>query len=236
MGKRNRIRLNRVPEHAPEGLVDLVLHIRSIGHIIVSLMAPVRMFVESIRFVFLRVCLMFRSIVLVNKVFFFGKLMVELLQGHKVCLRFSQILILPLSLYFYRVHRAVLSAGRRLSKPVCDGFDGIVAVTDRFGAVVEGEPLIKGRILSRLKGLAAAGNLARRNSAREVVDQTSNIRMAFVLNLPDIDVRVVLSQLQMRQQRPITPNNMLTILAVHPPRFDFPKPELRSQSRLGVLK
>ena len=60
--------------------------------------------------------------------------------------------------------------------------------------------------------------------------------MAFVLNLPDIDVRVVLSQLQMRQQRPITPNHMLTILAVHPPRLDFPKPELRSQSRLGVLK
>ena len=119
---------------------------------------------------------------------------------------------------------------------VRDGFDGIVAVADRLGAVVQGQPLVECRVLSRLKGLTAAGNLARRNGAREVVDQTSNIRMAFVLNLPDIDVRVVLSQLQMRQQRPITPNHMLTILAVHPPRLDFPKPELRSQSRLGVLK
>ena len=89
-----------------------------------------------------------------------------------------------------------------------------------MGAVVEGEPLVEGRVLSRLKSLAAAGNLARRNGAREVVDQTSNIRMAFVLNLPDVDVRVVLSQLQMRQQRPITPNDMLTILAVNPPRLD----------------
>ena len=163
---------------------------------------------------------MFRNIILINEVLFFGKPVVELLQGHKVRLRFSQILILPLSLYFYRIHRAVLPAGRGLSKPVRDGFDGIVAVADRLGAVVQRQPLVKGRVLSRLKGLAAARNLARRNSAREVVDQTSNIRMAFVLNLPDIDVRVVLSQLQMRQQRPITPNNMLTILAVNPPRLD----------------
>ena len=118
-----------------------------------------------------------------------------------------------------------MSAGRRLGEFVCDGFDGIVAVADRLGAVVQGQPLVEGRVLSRLKGLAAAGNLARRNSAREVVDQTSNIRMAFVLNLPDIDVRVVLSQLQMRQQRPITPNHMLTILAANFSRFESEKSE-----------
>ena len=115
---------------------------------------------------------------------------------------------------------------------VRDGFDGVVAVADGFGAVVEGEPLVEGRVLSRLKGLTAAGNLARRNSAREVVDQTSNIRMAFVLNLPDIDVRVVLSQLQMRQQRPITPNHMLAILAANFSRFESEKSEsARSQNR-----
>ena len=56
--------------------------------------------------------------------------------------------------------------------------------------------------------------------------------MAFVLNLPDIDVRVVLSQLQMRQQRPITPNNMLTILAANFSRFESEKSEsARSQNR-----
>ena len=98
---------------------------------------------------------------------------------------------------------------------VRDGFDGIVAVADGFGAVVQRQPLVEGRVLSRLKGLTAAGNLARRNSAREVADQTSNIRMAFVLNLPNTDVRVVLSQLQMRQQRPITPNDMLTTPAAN---------------------
>ena len=114
---------------------------------------------------------------------------------------------------------------RGLSKPVCDGFDGVVAVADGFGAVVQGQPLVEGRVVSRLKGLAAAGNLARGNSAREVVDQTSNIRMAFVLNLPDIEVRVVLSQLQMRQQRPITPNHMLTILAANFSRFESEKSE-----------
>ena len=86
---------------------------------------------------------------------------------------------------------------------VRDGFDGVVAVADGFGAVVEGEPLVEGRVLSRLKGLTAAGNLARRNNARQVADQTSNIRMAFVLNLPDIDVRVVLSQLQQRRRTPV---------------------------------
>ena len=154
----------------------------------------------------------------------------------KVHLRHSVCIVPSFGFVPNNVHRAVLSAGRRLGEFVCDGFDGIVAVADRLGAVVQRQPLVEGRVLSRLKGLAAAGNLARRNSARQVVDQTSNIRMAFVLNLPDIDIRVVLSQLQMRQQRPITPNNMLTILAVHPPRLDFPKPELRSQSRLGVLK
>ena len=158
---------------------------------------------------------MFRSIVFINEVLFFGKPVVELLQGHKVRLRFSQILILPLSLHFYRVHRAVLAVGSRLSQTVRDGFDGVVAVADGLGAVVEGEPLVEGRVLSRLKGLTAAGNLARRNSAREVADQTSNIRMAFVLNLPNTDVRVVLSQLQMRQQRPITPNDMLTTPAAN---------------------
>ena len=119
-----------------------------------------------------------------------------------------------------------------IDKFVCDGFDGVVAVADGLGAVVEGEPLVEGRILSRLKGLTAAGNLARRNGAREVVDQTSNIRMAFVLNLPDIDVRVVLSQLQMRQQRPMTPNHMLTILAANFSRFESEKSEsARSQNR-----
>ena len=81
---------------------------------------------------------MFRSIVFINEVLFFGKPMVELLQGHKVRLRFSQILILPLSLYFYRLHRTVLSIGRRLGEFVCDGFDGVVAVADRLGAVVQG--------------------------------------------------------------------------------------------------
>ena len=194
------------------------------------------MFVESKRLVLLRIRLLLSNIVLINEVLFFGKPMVELLQGHKVRLRFSQILILPLSLYFYRVHRTVLSIGRRLGEFVCDGFDGVVAVADRLGAVVQGQPLVEGRVLSRLKSLAAAGDLARRNSARQVVDQTSNIRMAFVLNLPDIDVRVVLSQLQMRQQRPITPNDILTILAVNPPRLKFPKPGLAAVFKARSVK
>ena len=141
--------------------------------------------------------------------------------------------IVPLTHGFitYRIHWTMFIVCG-IDEFVCDGFDGVVAVADRLGAVVQGQPLVEGRVLSRLKSLAAAGNLARRNSARQVVDQTSNIRMAFVLNLPDIDVRVVLSQLQMRQQRPITPNHMLTILAANFSRFESEKSESsRSQNR-----
>ena len=156
----------------------------------------------------------------------------EFVIRRKVHLRHSVCIVPSFGFVPNNVHRAVLSAGRRLSKPVCDGFDGIVAVADGFGAVVEGKPLAEGRVLTRFEGLAAAGDLARRNSAREVVDQTSNIRMAFVLDLPDIDVRMVLGQLQMGQERPVLADDMLTIFAVNPPRLDSGKSEsTRPQNR-----
>ena len=201
-----------------------------------SQICPIKALYELISLFLVRIYIRLSVTLIVDEVLFIGNALMKFL--HCPYMRFLRMRhTVPLTHGFitYRV-RGTMFIVCGIDEFVCDGFDGVVAVADGFGAVVQRQPLVEGRVLSRLKGLTAAGNLARRNSAREVADQTSNIRMAFVLNLPDIDVRVVLSQLQMRQQRPITPNHMLTILAVHPPRFDFPKPELRSQSRLGVLK
>lgn len=119
-----------------------------------------------------------------------------------------------------------------MSKPVCDGFDSVVAVADRLGTVVEGKPLAEGRVLTRFEGLAAAGDLACRNEARKVFDHASDVRVAFILSLPSIDVRMVLGQLQMGQERPVLADDMLTIFAVNPPRLDSGKSEsTRPQNR-----
>ena len=95
---------------------------------------------------------------------------------------------------------------------VRDGFDGIVAV-------VEGEPPVEGGLLEGVHASRGARGLAHRQCRRNVGHQPSDVRVAFILSLPSIDVRMVLGQLQMRQERPVLADDMLTIFAVNPPRF-----------------